>query len=126
MAVEVLHVSPLFFGKDGMFGGGERYALELARAMAASASTRLVSFGPRRRRMRLGPLQIDVLPKRTQWRHVVNPVSELFPLELLDGRTIHAHHYESILTDAALVAGRFSDRPVFVTDHGGRASNRRK
>ena len=47
----VLRVAPLFFGDDGMWGGGERYALELARHTAQYAPTRLLTFGPRARRV---------------------------------------------------------------------------
>ncbi|HEV7516510.1 MAG TPA: hypothetical protein VGR07_09445, partial [Thermoanaerobaculia bacterium] len=40
-------VYPTPFGEDGIFGGGERYALELARALARQVPTRLVTFGDR-------------------------------------------------------------------------------
>jgi hypothetical protein len=33
------------FGPDGLYGGGERYPLELARALAAEVDCRPVSFG---------------------------------------------------------------------------------
>lgn len=122
--VEVVHVSPLQFGPNGLFGGGERYALELARAMSRHVSTRLVSFGPDPRRTRDGDLEIDVLPLRGRYRgHEVNPVSEALPLRLARARIIHAHHYESVVTNFCLLFGRILCKPVFVTDHGGHGRN---
>jgi glycosyltransferase involved in cell wall biosynthesis len=116
----VVHVSPMFFG-EGYVGGGERYPLELALAMAGKVETRLVSFGRRFRRLRHGPLRIHVLPIRGHWKgHDVNPLSELFPLEIAGADAIHAHHYESIVTDQCLLVGRAAGSGVFVTDHGGR------
>ena len=44
--MRVIHVAPTPFGADGLFGGGERYPLELARALAR-----------RRRRLRAGDLR---------------------------------------------------------------------
>jgi glycosyltransferase involved in cell wall biosynthesis len=122
--VEVVHVSPLQFGEAGLFGGGERYALELARAMSRHVSTRLVSFGRESRRMRDGGLEIEVLPSRGRYAgHEVNPVSEALPLRLASARIIHAHHYESLVTNFCLVFGCALRKPVFVTDHGGRGRN---
>ena len=50
----VLHLVPAMFGPgDGIVGGAERYALELARNMAERVPTRLVSFGERARSGRI-------------------------------------------------------------------------
>ena len=120
----VLHVAPLFFGDDGMWGGGERYALELARHTAQYAPTRLLTFGPRARRVRDGDLEIRMLPLRRRYRgHDVNPLSELLPLELLAGEVIHAHHYHSIVTNMCVLEGRATSKRVFVTDHNSSGRN---
>src|SRR4051812_45284928 len=42
----VVHLTPALFGEGGVFGGAERYTLELARAMARRTKTSLVCFGP--------------------------------------------------------------------------------
>ena len=44
--MRVIHVAPTAFGRQGLFGGGERYPLELARALAQHVSCELVTFGP--------------------------------------------------------------------------------
>ena len=43
--MRVIHVAPTAFGMDGLFGGGERYPLELSRALAQHVSCELVTFG---------------------------------------------------------------------------------
>ena len=122
--VEVTHVSPTFVAEGGVWGGGDRYAYELALATAAHVPTRLVTFGPRRRRMRAGPLSVQVLPLRWLVRgHDVNPLSELLLPALLDGRVLHAHQYESLLTNIVTLAARATGRPAFVTDLGGGGAN---
>ena len=124
MKPRVLHVAPLFFGDDGMWGGGERYALELARHTAQYIPTRLLTFGPRARRVRYGDLEIRMLPLRRRYRgHDVNPISELLPVELLAGEVIHAHHYHSIVTNLCVLEGQVTSRPVFVTDHNSSGRN---
>ncbi len=121
---EVVHVSPLQFGETGLFGGAERYALELARAMSRHVPTRLVTFGPARRRTREDALEIDVLPVRGRYAgHEVNPLSEALPLRLARAGIVHAHQYESVLTNFCILFGRAMGKPVFVTDHGGRGRN---
>jgi len=40
-----MHVAPAAFGAAGLFGGGERYPLVLARALAREVECELVTFG---------------------------------------------------------------------------------
>jgi glycosyltransferase involved in cell wall biosynthesis len=122
--VEVTHVSPALFGDDGYWGGGERYAMELAAAMSSHVRTRLVSFGPELRQLRRGNLEIRVLPARRHWRdEQLNPLSLRLARELLRARIVHAHQYRSIVTDACLAVGALAGRSVYCTDHGGSASH---
>ena len=75
-APRVVHISPAAFGDEGIFGGGERYPFELAKAMAAHTPVRLVTFGKNPRTWQDGPLSIRVLPLRGQWKgSEVNPLS---------------------------------------------------
>ncbi len=120
---EVVCVSPALFGARGMWGGGERYALELARALARRVPTRLVTFGPRRARYRLDELEIFALPNRVASRDSVNPISEMLPLALSRARVVHAHQYETAATNASLVIGRALGKRTFVTDLGAQARN---
>jgi glycosyltransferase involved in cell wall biosynthesis len=110
------------FGAAGVFGGGERYPLELARAMSHYQRTRLVVFGREAQTLVENGLEIRVLATRGHWRgQDINPISERVFGQLAAGRTIHTHHYRSVLTDSALLLGTLLRRGVFCTDHGGSA-----
>ena len=63
MSLRVLHLSPTWFGDASVRGGGERYPLELARAMSRQTPTRLVSFGPRESLERVDGFEIEVLAR---------------------------------------------------------------
>jgi alpha-maltose-1-phosphate synthase len=122
MRVEVTHVSPSAFGAGGLWGGGERYPLCVARAMSELVPTRLIIFGTRLARMRSGPLEICEIPTRWVWKEgSVNPISERLALYLPLTSRIHSHQYHSFVTNQLLVAGRAIGRQVYVTDHGGRS-----
>lgn len=123
MSPQVVCISPVLFGARGMWGGGERYALELARALARRVPTRLVTFGPRRARYRLDELEIFALPNRVSSRDSLNPISEMLPLALGRARVVHAHQYETAATNSALVVGRALGKRTFVSDHGAQARN---
>src|SRR5438105_2036076 len=60
--LRVAIVYPECFGDDGIVGGGERYALELARELSKRMTTRLVLFGKNRQRDMLDRLCVDVYP----------------------------------------------------------------
>lgn len=126
MTMKVVHVSPLHFDDNpaAVVGGGERYAVELARAMAPYATTKLVTFGKKRQTIVEGDLRIEIYPV---WTYLggknVNPVSLAFLPELLDADVIHMHQYLTALTDICVLFARASGRPIFVSDHGGGGRN---
>ncbi len=122
--MKVLHVSPLFFGADGVVGGGERYALELALAMAQHTPTRLFSFARRPRRERRGALDIVVArPRHYLGGKNVNPLSAAFLPHLFWADVIHCHQVHTVLTDLCVLVGRALGKPVFLTDHAGAGKN---
>jgi glycosyltransferase involved in cell wall biosynthesis len=125
--VRVLHVSPLAFGEGGVVGGGERYPLELARAMAVRTETRLVTFGQRRVEQ-LGALTVrsfravaHVGTKR------LGPVHPALVVEIARADVIHCHQLHTFLADQCVLLGRLLRKSVFLTDHAGgdRHFNRR-
>jgi glycosyltransferase involved in cell wall biosynthesis len=118
--MRVMHVAPTAFGVDGLFGGGERYPLELARALAGEVDCELVTFGPRARVVREpGGLVVRVLRPWLRWRgHPAHPLAPGLPALLAGADVVHAHHLRSAPSRIAALACRAADRRLAVTDHG--------
>ena len=119
-----MHVVPTAFGAGGLFGGGERYPLELARALAREVDTELITFGAEARFVtdpQGGSLRIRVLRAATHLRgHPAHPVAPALPAAVALGRAdvVHTHHLWSAPSQAAIVAARVAGKRVAVTDHG--------
>jgi len=120
-APRVLHVVPALFDReDGIIGGAERYALELARHMAEEVPTSLVAFGRVERRERVGKLQVRVLgPAHYVRGQRSNPISVRLVRELLRADVVHCHQQHILASSLSALFCRFSRRRVFVTDLGG-------
>jgi glycosyltransferase involved in cell wall biosynthesis len=120
--MKVAIVCPIEFGDHGHVGGGERYALELARALAALVDTRLVTFGRRRRTSRKGRLRVEIYPRGRLVRgRLNNPLNPLFLGALRDVDVIHCIGWHTLPTDLAVLFGRLTGKRVFVSDVGGGA-----
>jgi len=116
--LKVCHVSPTYFSPDSIVGGGERYAEELARAMAARAEVKFVSFGPRAFRERpLPTYERAVLKSWTQAK--MTPFSPHLAGELAGADVVHCHQYFVLPTFLAALLGRLRGNRVFVSDLGG-------
>lgn len=118
--MRVTHISPTVFGNEGLLGGGERYPLELSRALAAHVDCELVTFG-RRSCVTREPsgLSVRVLKASTFLRgHPAHPVAAGLPSALRDADVIHAHHMRSAPSRMAALVGRLRRQRLVVTDHG--------
>jgi glycosyltransferase involved in cell wall biosynthesis len=116
-------VYPIPFGDEGIFGGGERYALELARALSREAPTRLVTFGSRARREKIGELEICIhRPLRYIHGARGNPLSFGFVRDLIDVDVIHCTAWNALVSDMSVMWGRLTGKRVYVTDIGGGSS----
>jgi glycosyltransferase involved in cell wall biosynthesis len=118
--VRVIHVAPTIFGAAGLFGGGERYPLELARALANRVECELVTFGPRPTRIidRNG-LRLRVLRPATHLGgHVAHPVAPQLVATLAGADLVHTHHMLSAPSRLAAVTARLRRQRLVVTDHG--------
>src|ERR1051325_5030603 len=119
-ARKILHVVPALFGEGGVVGGGERYALELARHMAEVTPTALVSFGDEERRERVGRLDVRVLGGSWYVRgQRTNPVSPRLLAEVLRAGVVHCHQQHVLASSIAAALCRATGRKVFVSDLGG-------
>ncbi len=116
----VLHLVPQLFGPEGLFGGAERYALELALAMSARVPTRLLGFGDVPRRDCRGALDLvalrNQLPAR---RFATSPASLALWPHFRWADVIHGHQIYTMGSSLALLYGRAFRKPVFLTDHAG-------
>ena len=118
--MRVTHVAPTSFGPNGIFGGGERYPLELARALAAHIECELVTFGRRARLEReAGGLRRRTLPA-LGWvgGHPAHPLAPGLVRVLAGAHVVHAHHMRSLPSRMAAVACRARRQRIMVTDHG--------
>jgi glycosyltransferase involved in cell wall biosynthesis len=119
--MRVAHVAPTAFGVEGLFGGGERYPLELARALAREPGIEceLVTFGgsPGTREDPSG-LLVRVLRPLIHWRgHPAHPLSLGLVAAVGSAEIVHTHHFRSAPSRlAALCRGRAG--AVVTTDHG--------
>ena len=119
-AAKVLHVVPALFGREGVVGGAERYALELARHMASVAPTALVTFGDEGRRERWGGLEVRVLGAPWYVRgQRTNPLSARLLAEVFRADVVHCHQQHVLTSSLAAALCRVSGRRVFVSDLGG-------
>ena len=124
-----MHVAPTAFGAAGLFGGGERYPLELARALAAEdgVEVELVTFGRHagRRNDRTG-VHVRVLRPVAHLRgHPAQPLAPGVIPAVRRADVVHTHHTRSLPSRLAAAATP-RDRPVVTTDLGlgGDASRR--
>jgi glycosyltransferase involved in cell wall biosynthesis len=120
--IRVLHLAPTAFGEAGLFGGGERYPLELARALARrrDVDCELVTFASRAvRREEESGLRVRVLEPLTHLRgHPAHPVAPALLTALGDADVVHAHHMRAAPTRVAALLRKLTRRPIVVTDHG--------
>ena len=120
--MNLLHVSPTWFGDGSFVGGAERYVRELARASAERADVTWVSFGARAESRREGPLRIEILRRLSlpgTGRLATNPLSRRFAALVRRADVVHCHQPFTLSTDAALLAARLFRKKAFVTDLGG-------
>jgi glycosyltransferase involved in cell wall biosynthesis len=116
----VVHVTPVLFGPQGFFGGGERYPLELSRAMAERVPTTLVCFGTARHREQLGNLEVQTVPNWINHGFFqFDPFNAALLRCLSDADIIHCHQSRTMASSLALVYGQISGKPVFTTPLGG-------
>jgi glycosyltransferase involved in cell wall biosynthesis len=113
-------VAPTPFGQAGLYGGGERYPLELARALAPHVECELITFGRSAGRARdSSGLSITTLPA-IGWMngHPAHPFAPALVAALRGAHLVHTHHMRSLPSRMAALAGRARRQTLAVTDHG--------
>ena len=118
--MRVVHIVPAMFGSDGIVGGAERYAFELARHMAAQVPTALVAFGDRDRAETVGGLDIRVIGHPWYVRaQRSNPFHVRLFASLADADVVHCHQQHIVMSSAAALFCRVRRKRVFVSELGG-------
>ena len=117
--MRVIHISPTAFGADGLFGGGERYPVELSKALARHIDCKLVTFGSRGAAYLDGDLDVTVLERAVLLRgHPAHPLGRGLIRELHGADVLHVHHLRAVPSRVAAIVASLERRPVVVTDHG--------
>ena len=118
--MRVVQIAPTPFGPTGIFGGGERYPLELARALAPHVESELVTFGPAARAWREpNGLRVRVLRSLTfVGGHPAHPLALGLGHAVSAADIMHAHHMKSAPSRLAAVNARLRSVRTAVTDHG--------
>ena len=118
--MRVVHVVPTPFGAAGLFGGGERYPLELARALAGHVDCELLTFGPRAAAWREpGGLRVRVLRRIGRLRgHPAHPIAPQLAWSLGGAEIVHTHQLRSAPSRIAAAAAAVAGQHRVTTDHG--------
>ena len=118
--MRVVHVAPTLFGRAGIFGGGERYPLELGRALARHVDCELVSFAREPREWHdASGLRVRVLRTVAQvGGHPAHPLALGLARALAGAAVVHTHHLRSAPSRLAALMARVRRIPTAVTDHG--------
>ncbi len=123
-SMRVVHLSPIKFGAGGLFGGGERYSLEMARFMADEVPTRLVTFAGESSKERVGALDIITLGRPYYFRgQKLNPLHWGILEQIRWANVVHCHQQHILSSALAAMIGRLGGRRVFVSDLGGAATD---
>lgn len=117
--MRVIHVAPTAFGAQGLFGGGERYPLELARALAQHVRCELVTFGPEAGTHRDGALTIRVVrPIGYLGGHPARAIAPALPRAIRPADIVHVHHVHAPTSVLAAMTARARGIATVATDHG--------
>jgi glycosyltransferase involved in cell wall biosynthesis len=117
----VVHVTPALFGEGGVIGGAERYSYELARHMARTTPTTLVTFGDRPRKF-ITPEGLAVRVLGPAWYvrgQRFNPLHSGLLRAVLGAGVVHCHQPHTLAAEFAALLARLSGRRVFASDLGG-------
>ncbi len=119
--MRIVHVTPTYFAPESVLGGGERFAEELARAMADRPrvqEVKLVSFGTRAFREVPKPgFERVILASWTRDR--MTPFAPGLLAELRDADVVHCHQLAVLPSFLGILFGRLRGSRTFVSDLGG-------
>jgi glycosyltransferase involved in cell wall biosynthesis len=118
-APRVLIVPPSYLAGERTIGGGERFALEYARALARLVPTTLALFGREPALDRVGDLTVRTFPLKADDRRFSFPLTAEAWREIGEYDVIHSMIFPSPATDWLTLNARRRGQRVVLTDMGG-------
>jgi glycosyltransferase involved in cell wall biosynthesis len=115
----VLVIPASYYARNRVVGGGERYALEYARALAKLAPTTLGLFDLQGRVEQQEELTIRTFTARRLSQRLGFPMTAASSRALREFDVIHIMVFPTPLADWLLLASRFRKQLVILTDVGG-------
>lgn len=112
-------VMPTYFEAGSVLAGGERYAYELAKALAALTPTTLFTFAPTANVVAIGDLTIRYERIVSARAGTLNPIAWSHLRHLADCDVIHCLQPRTYVTDLAMLYGRLRGKRTFLTDLSG-------
>ena len=119
--MKIALVMPTHFDIGSVMAGGERYAFELSRALSRHVPTSLITFRREPMVVQTDALTIHYCRSWFSAGGGINPVSLAHLRLLADCDVIHCLQPRTIVTDTALLFGRWRGIPTFLTDLSGGA-----
>jgi glycosyltransferase involved in cell wall biosynthesis len=122
----VSYVTPLHFDPSSYLGGGERYPLNLAKAVSSTGDyeVEIVSYGDGSRletRRLADGVTLRILPTSARTSTGDRLSWDIIPA-VRDVDLVHIHQIFSRSSEVAMLAAKVLGKPVCVTDHGGASS----
>jgi glycosyltransferase involved in cell wall biosynthesis len=123
----VAYVTPLYFDEESYLGGGERYPLNLAKAVVRTGDYKvnIVSYGnvPSTRSTSLtNNVTLTVLPA-ARGATGLEPLSWEITSAIRSADLVHIHQMFSRPSEVAVMVAKLLGKPVCATDHGGVTSS---
>ncbi|MBI4325128.1 MAG: glycosyltransferase family 4 protein [Chloroflexi bacterium] len=116
---KVLVIPASYFAQDRTVGGGERYALEYARALAELTSTTMALFDLKPKRETFGQLVIQTFPVRHLTERRGFPITREIWRAFRNYDLLHVMVFPTPLADLALLSARLRGQISVLTDVGG-------
>jgi len=115
--MKVVYVTPTYFSKESVLGGGERFAEELAKAMMPYAQVEVISFGKVNKILPLSD-NLKLYIFRNWNKSLLNPFNPFFLKRLIKADIIHCHQYLLFVTKFAIIFAKIFKKKIFITDLG--------
>jgi glycosyltransferase involved in cell wall biosynthesis len=124
MVERIAYLTPLYFDARSTLGGGERYAVNIARAVVrasgGSTSADIISYGEFPRAERIDHrVMLRILKRANHPPTPLDSVSWDIPDAIRGADIVHIHQAFTRSSEVGLLAAKLQKKPVCVTDHGG-------